>query len=286
MSIILGTTRVVGIIGDPIGHSLSPVMQNAAFAAAQLDYVYVPFAVTPANLENAVLGLKALGVCGFNVTIPHKTSIIKYLDGLDESAESAGAVNTVKLCKNCLVGYNTDGDGLVDSLSADLGFMTGDDQILVVGAGGASRGAIAALCRSGARNILIYNRTVESARAIARDMNIRYPKTCIEVVESGQVGEQSLGLTALLINTTSLGMSGERIGGINLAHLPEYAKVYDMVYSGAGTPLVKEARASGIHAANGLGMLVAQGERAFTIWTGQKPPQGVMRRALDITSTA
>lgn len=286
MSTIHGTTRVVGIIGDPISHSRSPIMQNAAFAAAKLDYVYVPFAVSPANLGNAVLGLKALGVCGFNVTIPHKTSIIQYLDGLDETAESAGAVNTVKLCENRLVGYNTDGDGLVDSLSVDLGFLPGEDQILVVGAGGASRGAIAALCRSGARNILIYNRTVESARAIARDMNIRYPDTRIEVVESGQVGDQSLGLTSLLINTTSLGMGGERIGGVNLAHLPECAKVYDMVYSGAGTPLVTEARASGIPAANGLGMLVAQGERAYTIWTGQNPPQGVMRRALDMTSTA
>lgn len=286
MPVVEGKTRVVGIIGDPIGHSRSPVMQNAAFAAGNMNYIYVPFAVRPANLEQAVIGLKVLGVCGFNVTIPHKSTIIPFLDLLDESAESAGAVNTVKLCENRLVGYNTDGDGLVDSLASDLNFCPGKEQILVVGAGGAARGAIAALCRSGAKNILIFNRTRESAREIAQDMKVRYPETCIQVVESEAVSEQYLGTTSLLLNTTSLGMKGERIAGVDLVHLPEYAKVYDMVYGNSGTPLVMEARASGIQAVNGLGMLVAQGERAFTIWTGRNPPEGVMLRALDMASTA
>lgn len=286
MTGIQGKTCVVGIIGCPIEHSRSPIMQNAAFTAAQLDYVYVPFAVSPADLETAVLGLKALGVRGYNVTIPHKTAILKYLDQLDESAASAGAVNTVKLSENRLIGYNTDGDGLVDSLARDLGFVPGNDQILVVGAGGASRGAIAALCRSGAKHILIYNRTVENAKVIARDMNIIYPETCIEVVETGEVSEQTLGLTSLLLNTTSLGMKGERIEGVNLACLPRHAKVYDMVYSHSGTPLVMEARSLGLKAVDGLGMLVAQGECAFAIWTGQSPPEGVMRQALDTASTA
>lgn len=276
-----GKTRVVCIIGDPIRHSLSPVMQNAAFAAGNLDYVYVPFAVTPENLERAVSGLKALGVCGFNVTIPHKTAIIPFLDRLDESAESAGAVNTVHLCGTALVGYNTDGNGLVDSLSTDLGFIPGTEQILVIGAGGAARGAIAALCRAGAKRIIISNRSLENARAVMLDMNSRYPETRIDVIRQNQVSEGCLGSTHLLLNTTSLGMNGERIEGINLAHLPENAKVYDMVYSYSGTPLVKEASESGLRAVNGMGMLVAQGERAFEIWTGQRPPEGVMRLALD-----
>jgi shikimate dehydrogenase len=281
MPVVHGKTRVVGIIGNPIRHSLSPLMQNAAFAAGNLDYVYVPFAVTPENLEQAVIGLKALGVCGFNVTIPHKTAIIQFLDRLDESAESAGAVNTVQLCGTSLIGYNTDGAGLVDSLSTDLAFSPGPEQILVVGAGGAARGAIAALCRAGAKRIIISNRTHENARAVMLDMNIRYPETCIVVISQNQVSEEYLGSTSLLLNTTSLGMNGERIEGINLAQLPEHAKVYDMVYSCTGTPLVKEAAASGLRAVNGLGMLVAQGERAFEIWTGQRPPEGVMRLALD-----
>lgn len=281
MPTVHGKTRVVGIIGYPIGHSLSPVMQNAAFAASRLDYVYVPFAVAPEDLGQAVIGLKALGVCGYNVTIPHKTAIIPFLDRLDETAEAAGAVNTVKLCENDLVGYNTDGTGLVDSLMIDLGFSPGMEQILVIGAGGAARGAIAALCSAGARKILISNRSLENARSVMREMNSRYPDTCIEVIGQDQVSEKHLGSTALLLNTTSLGMNGERIESVNIAHLPQYASVYDMVYSHSGTPLVTEAAAFGLRAVNGLGMLVAQGERAFEIWTGQKSPEGVMRLSLE-----
>lgn len=278
---VQGKTRVVCIIGDPIRHSLSPLMQNAAFAAAHLDYVYVPFAVSPENLGSAVAGLKALGVCGFNVTIPHKTAIIPFLDSLDESAEAAGAVNTVQLSGNSLVGYNTDGDGLVDSLLTDLDFSPGEKQILVAGAGGAARGAIAALCRAGATRILIFNRSIENALAVMHEMNIRYPETCIEIVRLERVSRENLGATCLLLNTTSLGMNGERIEGIDLSGLPADASVYDMVYSRAGTALVKEATARGLLAANGIGMLVALGERAFEIWTGQKPQEGVMRHALD-----
>jgi len=281
MPAVHGKTRVVCIIGDPIVHSLSPVMHNAAFAASGLDYVYVPFAVTPGNLAQAVSGLKALGVCGFNVTIPHKTAIIPCLDRLDESAESAGAVNTVQLNGSSLIGYNTDGDGLVDSLSTDLNFSPGAEQILVLGAGGAARGAIAALCRSGAQRIVICNRSLENARSVMLDMNARYPETHIDVISHNQVSREYLASTTLLLNTTSLGMNGERIEGIDVAHLPEHAKVYDMVYSRSGTPLVQESSAAGLRAVNGLGMLVAQGERAFAIWTGQKPSEGVMRQALD-----
>ena len=276
-----GKTRVVGIIGHPIQHSLSPVIQNAAFAAGGLDYIYVPFAVSPENLEQAVIGLKVLGVCGFNVTIPHKTAIIPFLDRLDESAEAAGAVNTVKLSGTSYIGYNTDGDGLVDALSIDLDFLPGADQILVIGAGGAARGAIAALCRSGAKEILVCNRSLDNATALMLDMKVLYPGTRIEVINENQMNCERLGFTSLLLNTTSLGMKGERIEYINLSYLPMHANVYDMVYSCSGTPLVKEASASGLRAVNGLGMLVAQGERAFEIWTGQKPPMGVMRQTLD-----
>jgi shikimate dehydrogenase len=281
MPTVQGTTHVICIIGDPIGHSLSPRMQNAAFTASNLDYIYVPYAVKSENLESAVVGLKSLGVCGFNVTIPHKSSIIPFLDCLDESAVSAGAVNTVSLTDGAFVGYNTDGDGLVASLTFDLGFVPGPEQILVVGAGGAARGAIASLCRSGAQKIAIYNRSLENARSVARDMTLRYPATCISVVEQSRVGSDLLRESALLLNTTSLGMKDERIEGVDILSLTHNAKVYDMVYSRFATPLVADALAAGLPAVNGLGMLVAQGERAFEIWTGQKPLKGVMRGALD-----
>jgi shikimate dehydrogenase len=281
MSSVTGKTGVVGIIGYPIEHSLSPIMQNAAFAAALLDYMYVPFAVTPENLETAVTGLTSLGVCGFNVTIPHKTAIIPFLDRLDESAESAGAVNTVARSGASLIGYNTDGDGLVDALASELNYIPGSEQILVIGAGGAARGAIAALCRSGAEKILVCNRTLENACSIKLAMNSRYPETEIDVVPLEQLSEMHLKVSSLLLNTTSLGMKGEKIGTINLASLPVHAKVYDMVYSKSVTPLVACALTSSLSAVNGIGMLVAQGERAFKIWTGQNPPKGVMRQALD-----
>lgn len=281
MPAVHGKTRVIGIIGNPVRHSLSPIMQNAAFAASSLDYVYVPFTVAPEDLAQAVAGLKALGVCGFNVTIPHKTAIIPFLDRLDESAEAAGAVNTVQVSASGLTGYNTDGDGLVDSLATDLDYTPGAGQILVAGAGGAARGAIAALCRSGAKNIMVYNRSIENARSVKLDMNARYPETRIDVIGQVQVSCEDLRSTSLVLNTTSLGMNGERITGINLSALPDHAKVYDMVYSPSVTPLITDAFACGLRAVNGLGMLVAQGERAFEIWTGQKPPKGVMRQALD-----
>lgn len=280
MPAVHGKTRVLCIIGNPVRHSLSPIMQNAAFAASSLDYLYVPFAVAPEDLAQAVAGLKALGVCGFNVTIPHKTTIIPFLDRLDESAAAAGAVNTVQVSDSGLTGYNTDGDGLVDSLATDLDYTPGAGQIFVAGAGGAARGAIAALCRSGAKRILVCNRSLENAIAVMLEMNIRYPETRIDVVKQNNVSREQLRSTSLLLNTTSLGMNGERIEGIDLSDLPENAKVYDMVYSKSGTPLVQEASARGLLAVNGLGMLVAQGERAFEIWTGQKPPEGVMRQAL------
>jgi shikimate dehydrogenase len=277
---IFGRTKVLGIIGDPISHSLSPVMQNVALAAGQLDYVYVPFAVKSDELGQAVAGLRSLGVCGFNVTIPHKSAVIPFLDCLDESAESAGAVNTVLLKEGRLIGYNTDGDGLVRSLSVDLDYIPEGKRILVAGAGGAARGAIAALCRNKALTIGIYNRSTENARNMQADMMNRYPETTIEVLGSSVDVQSWLPSASLLLNTTSLGMKGESIPGINVQLLPRGAKIYDMVYTKSLTPLLQEAVSLGLSGANGLGMLVAQGERAFEIWIGQKPQDGVMRGSL------
>lgn len=280
MTVLTGKTRLLGIIGDPISHSLSPVMQNAALQECGLDYVYVPFAVTPENLATAVSGLRTLGVCGFNVTIPHKTTIIPLLDRLDESAQSAGAVNTVMSNDGQLIGYNTDGDGLVASLKTDLDFSPHDGTILVIGAGGAARGAIAALCLHGASSIIICNRTVDHAESIKVDMNSKYPATKIEVVSFACGFTDSFKSAALLLNTTSLGMKGESIPFIDCELLPKYAKIYDMVYSKTVTPLLLQAAQHSLRGADGIGMLVAQGELAFEIWTGQRAPLGLMREVL------
>jgi shikimate dehydrogenase len=280
MNIFSGKTRVVGIIGYPVAHSLSPKMQNAAFAACELDYVYVPFEVAPESLATAVSGLRALGVHGFNVTIPHKTKIIPYLDRLDPGAEEAGAVNTVILRDGHMIGYNTDGDGLVASLAEDLEYTPGSGTILMIGAGGAARGALAALCRAGAGHIVIMNRSEEAAGILATEMSRRYPHVVLKVVRQGELDAESLATLALVLNTTSLGMKGERIDSVELDAVPATAKVYDMVYSATGTPFVQQAITRGLHAVNGRGMLAAQGERAFSIWTGRMPPKGLMKQEL------
>ncbi len=256
-------------------------MQNAAFSAGNLDFVYVPFGVRPENLGEAVNGLRALGIAGFNVTIPHKTAIIPFLDRLEESAVAAGAVNVVQVCGSLLVGHNTDGDGLVDALLTDLDFVPGTGQIVVLGAGGAARGAVAALCRSGARQIALVNRSREHAERLCTDMQERFPGTVFSLIFPERIDQELLASTALLLNTTSVGMKGERFERLDLSALASSAKVYDMVYGASATPLVSDACRLGLGAVNGFGMLVAQGERAFEIWTGVKPPLGIMRRALE-----
>ena len=276
-----GTTRIIGIIGYPVRHSLSPVMQNSALQACGLDYVYVPFEVVPEELGNAVSGLKALGVSGFNVTIPHKTEVMPFLDELDQSAESAGAVNTVKNDAGRLIGYNTDGDGLVRSLMAELEFIPQGASIALVGAGGAARGAIAALCRAGARRIVIANRTRDKAAALVSLMADRFPCVEFSTADDFECLEGCLGEVDLLINTTSFGMHLDNRRIVCLDNLPPNARVYDMVYAPPVTSLLRDAEQKGLRHANGLGMLAAQGELGFTIWTGSMPPEGLMKSVLD-----
>lgn len=256
-------------------------MHNSALQACGLDYVYVPFDVAPEGLGAAVAGLKALGVAGFSVTIPHKTQIMQYLDEIDVSADAAGAVNTVKNERGRLVGYNTDGDGLVRSLADEFGFNVRGASIAIIGAGGAARGAIAALCRAGAGRIIIANRTHERASELASELALRFPDAALSVVSGFKELEECLTNMDMLVNTTSLGMNRDPLPFLRLARLPRTAMVYDMVYAPPVTPLLKEAAGLGLNVANGLGMLAAQGELAFAIWTGITPPSGLMKSVLD-----
>jgi shikimate dehydrogenase len=276
-----GATKILGIIGHPVIHSLSPAMHNSALRASGLNYVYVPFDVEPEMLGAAVAGLKALGVAGFSVTIPHKTRIIQHLDELDDSADAAGAVNTVKNDYGRLIGFNTDGDGLIRSLANEFELNVRGASIAIIGAGGAARGAIAALCRAGAGKITIANRTRERASELASAMAIRFPGTELTVVSGFKELEESLGNIDVIVNTTSLGMNRDTLPVLHLSSLPRTAVVYDMVYAPRVTPLLQEAVGLGLKGANGLGMLAAQGELAFIIWTGVTPPFGLMKSVLD-----
>lgn len=279
--VVTGKTSVLGIIGWPVEHSLSPLMQNAALEELGLDYVYVPFAVRQDALGVAVEGLRGLGVRGFNVTIPHKTAIIPHLDRLNPEALLIGAVNTVKREGDELVGYNTDGAGFVRSLREDLDVDPKGMTILVLGAGGAARAAMVSLCQAGAARIIVANRNVERGVALADEFCPIFAGTQIAAIPLGSIHlATEIQNIDLLVNTTSVGMGGSSFEGLDLARLKTGACVYDMVYAPWETPLLMEASRRGIRCANGIGMLVGQGECAFAIWTDKNPPSGAMRRRI------
>jgi shikimate dehydrogenase len=279
---VTGRTTVTGIIGFPVSHSLSPVMHNAAFASLGLDWVYVPFPVAPQRLAGAVSGLASLGVAGFNVTIPHKVAILPLLDAVSPEAELIGAVNTVSIGDGLLTGHNTDGAGLIAALKAKLGCDPAGRSVLVLGAGGAARSAVVALAGSGAASVAIANRSVQKGRELAALVAGRLSGTDFSAAGLERLADPGyLGSFDLVVNTTSVGMKGDGFPGLDLSRLKEGASLYDMVYAPPVTPLLAEAYARRIPAANGLGMLVAQGEAAFRIWTGVEAPAGCMERALE-----
>lgn len=278
---VKGTTGLLGIVGWPVEHSLSPVMQNAVLQALGLDFVYVPFPVHPQALPDAIRGLRAIGITGFNVTIPHKSSIINLLDDLSPDAHSIGAVNTVKREGERLVGYNTDGVGLISSLREDLGFLPSGKSVLVLGAGGAARAAVVALLREAAGRIVIANRHPERGEELLRQ--VRGISSGADLAHSPLdilADSSSMSGFDLVLNTTSVGMGGTVFPDFEAARLGVDACVYDMVYAPIETPLLSAARARELRCANGLGMLAAQGEAAFAIWTGVKPPNGMMKACL------
>ena len=278
---ITGKTTVAGIIGWPVSHSLSPVLHNAAFLALGLDWVYVPFPVPPERLEEGIAGLRALGIAGFSVTIPHKVAILPFLDRVSEEAGLIGAVNTVAVHDGCLTGYNTDGIGLLAALSGKLGFSAKGSSVLVLGAGGAARSAVASLGLAGAARVEVANRSRETAEKLVRLMRGSLPGSAFAAHSLERLADPGfLAGFDLVVNTTSVGMAGDCIPGLDLSALKPGASVYDMVYAPPLTPLLAQAGALGIPCANGLGMLVAQGEAAFAIWTGASAPEGCMERAL------
>lgn len=278
---ITGKTTVTGIIGWPVSHSLSPVMHNAAFQALGLDWIYVPFPVAPERLEQGIAGLTSLGVAGFSITIPHKVAILPFLDVITPEAELIGAVNTVAIKDGRLTGYNTDGIGLLAALSGKLGFTPAGKSVLVLGAGGAARSAVASLAGAGAARVEVANRSQGAAQELTRLMAERLPQTGFAPQTLERLTDAGfISGFDLVVNTTSVGMAGDSFEGLALPALRPGACVYDMVYAPPVTPLLARAGELGIPCANGLGMLVAQGEAAFHIWTGARPPEGCMERAL------
>ncbi|MGE7949673.1 shikimate dehydrogenase [Lysinibacillus sp. NPDC093688] len=265
------------VIGDPIEHSKSPVMHNSWFEDLSIDAAYIPVHVSSENLESAVAGLKTLGASGWNITIPHKTAIIPYLDELDELAEKMGAVNTVVRTKEGkFKGYNTDGVGFVRSLEEAVGKSHKDKPVLLIGAGGAARGIAFAMQQQGYTNLTIANRTVANAKAIVDEMGIG---NAISLAEA----EESLADFGILVQMTSAGLAtGNFSMPFSLERLVEGAIVADIVYNPLMTPFLKAAEEKGATVVTGLGMFVHQGAIAFEHWLGEYPNTNSMIAQLKV----
>lgn len=273
---ISGKTKICALIGDPVEHTMSPAMHNAAFQDLGLDYVYIPFRVKPDDLKQAVLGLKALNVIGFNVTIPHKVAIIPFLDNLDPLAEKIGAVNTVVNKNGMLTGLNTDAEGFYRTL-LDHKVEIKDAKTVVLGAGGASRAISTILAGKGAR-LTILNRQEELdwAENIARLIHKELGEE-VRVLELGHLAGVLTGAD-LLVNTTSVGMyPADDISPVPAMLLKNIPLVFDIVYNPITTKLLKEAAAAGAKTISGVEMLAWQGALAFEKWTGKTAPLELMR---------
>ncbi|MCC7560360.1 MAG: shikimate dehydrogenase [Methanobacterium sp.] len=276
---ITGKTSLVGIMGDPVEHSLSPPMHNAAFGQLKLDYVYVPFHVKRGNLSPAMEGARNMGIKGLNLTIPHKIEVIKYLDELEGVAELIGAVNTVKFTENHVVGYNTDGFGAVKAIEEKKPIK--GKKIIILGAGGAARAISFQLILNGVGEVLIANRTQEKACNL-KDELTETSNTSVDCLELGDELSLELEDADVLINTTPVGMyphhNDEPVVKADRMHAD--LLVNDIVYNPLETGLLREASKAGAQVVHGTKMLIYQGVEAFRIWTGVTPPVAVFETVL------
>ena len=279
-------TAKLGIIGYPIGHSISPVFQQAGLDHLGIDATYEKWEVTPEAVGEFVAGLRAPGSLGINITVPHKQAVIPFLDEVDEWATTAGAVNTIVNRDGRLTGHNTDGPGFLRALSVETGYAPGGTRALILGAGGAARGILLALARGGVDSLVIANRTLERAETLAqlaKDNGV--PAEAISLTKtdvSADALTQAAASANLIVNCTTLGMShgpDEHGSPLSAAQVPASAIVNDLVYNPLKTPLLEEAAAAGATTLGGLHMLVYQGVLSFQMWTGQDAPVEVMLEA-------
>lgn len=275
-------TRMIGLLGYPLKHSYSPSMQNAAFRKMGLNIIYMPIEVSEENLGDVIKGISKMNFDGFNVTIPHKVNVIKYLDEVDELAEKIGAVNVVAIQGGRLKGYNTDGQGFLKSFEVGTGESAENKSILIIGSGGASRAISMTMAVSGAKNIYICNRTIEKAVELAEDINKKTGRSQIASALKYSGLKEILAGIDILINTTSIGMHPDTDAlPIEKELLHKELIVCDIVYNPLKTKLLKEAQKVGCQTLTGISMLVYQGAEAFRIWTGQAPPIETMFASIE-----
>jgi len=277
--IVSGKTRICGLIGDPVEHSMSPAMQNAAFRKLELDYIYVPFRVKSTELGQAIAGMRALNIRGLNVTAPHKVAVVQFLDELDHLAEKIGAVNTIVNDDGVLTGYNTDATGFLQAL-LEREIEPAGKRVVILGAGGAARAIAFILAERGA-TLVILNRALELDWA--EELALRLSATFNKKIEALALNQENLmpalDKADILVNATSVGMApivNETPVPADLLH-PNLI-VYDIVYNPVKTRLLREAEVVGASTIGGVDMLVWQGALAFEKWTSVKAPAELMKR--------
>jgi shikimate dehydrogenase len=270
-----GTTRVVGILGNPVDHSMSPRMHNAAYAALGLDFVYVPFRVAPSEIRTVVRAMTTLGVVGFNVTVPYKQDVLRLVDRLTPAATAIGAVNTIFRNGDEIVGENTDACGFVEALKTHA-VKTRGARVLVIGAGGSARAILHALREGGAAHVVLANRTKAKAAKLAREFVAN--ASGLDALEDRSL----LSTRTLVVNCTPVGLKGGDFLGYDAKSTPKSCAHFDLAYGRGLTPFLKLAAKVERPTIDGRHMLVHQGAAAFRLFTGKKPPVGVMLDAVGI----
>lgn len=265
-----------GVVGCPVSHSMSPDMHNDAFHHLEINANYKPIHVEPSGLENAINMFRAVGLSGFNITIPHKVKVMKYLDGIDELAKEIGAVNTVILQDDKFIGYNTDGLGFLKGIQEEFGILN-NKRILLIGAGGASRAIYFTFAKETNCSVDITNRTIEKAEQLKQNCKYNIETNILTLTDA----EQSLEKYDMIVNTTQVGMSPEVDDiPIILSNLKQDVIVVDIIYNPLETKFLKNAREQGARIQNGVSMLANQGALAFEIWTGQIPDAKRMEKII------
>lgn len=279
---VKATTNIYGIFGHPVKHSLSPDMHNSAFSELGLNSVYVAFDIEPENIGEATNAIRAMGIKGINITIPHKQTIIPFLDEVSPDATLTGAVNTVKNEEGKLLGFNTDVGGFLRAIREDLDFSPEDNTLFLIGAGGAARAVLSAFCMNGGAIVYIADILKDKAIELADQFKSNFENIKIETIamEDKDIVSEKFSEADILVNASPAGMDGVGSHDIPLASLKKSAVVYDLVYKPQNTKLLTDARELGHKASGGLTMLLYQGAESFEIWTGETAPVAVMKKAL------
>ncbi|MBZ0170530.1 shikimate dehydrogenase [Candidatus Methylomirabilis lanthanidiphila] len=278
--------KVFILFGDPVAHSLSPVMQNAALQAAGIDGLYIPWRVQSTDLPTAFESIRRMeNFGGANVTIPHKEQAFTLVDTLTPEAAAVGAINTVVSKDGRLLGANTDGPGFIRSLHEGADFLPRGKPVVILGAGGAARAVAVSLAGAGAAPIVIINRTAERAQSLTEFIHGTIGATALGLGLDDPRTPTSVRDCALVVNTTSVGLHPTDPSPIDPHLLQPGVVVYDLIYRPRETALLREAKRRGCRVVGGLGMLLYQGALAFELWTGIEPSEAAMRQAL-VTAVA